>query len=92
MSWLIAILLLVVWAALYLSRFQSHDIEGWRLIQVIKKQESECRAKVESEEVLAEREACARIAEMLERDEKMPDSMKSVAARIRILIQSRGVR
>ena len=48
MSWLIAILLLIVWAALYLSRFQSHDIEGWRLIQVIKKQESEGRANVTS--------------------------------------------
>jgi hypothetical protein len=29
---------------------------------------------------------------MVERDKQMPDSMRSVAARIRILIQQRGVK
>jgi hypothetical protein len=29
---------------------------------------------------------------MIERDKTMPDSMRSVAARIRILIQARGVK
>jgi hypothetical protein len=48
--------------------------------------------KVESQEVIDERAACAAIAEMVERDKQMPDSMRSVAARIRILIQQRGVK
>ena len=36
-------------------------------------------------------QAWAAIAEMVERDKNLPDSMRSVAARIRVLIQARGV-
>lgn len=85
---MVGLVLLVVWAALYLSRFQSHDIEGWQLVKVLKAEPK----KVESQEVLDERAACAHIAEVVERDKNMPDSMRSVAARIRILIQERGVK
>ena len=86
MIWVLALLLFVVWVALYLDGFRSHDIDNRKLIQVLKTGPK----KVESEEVLAERAACARIAEMLERDEKVPRLMRQYAARIRVLIQARS--
>ncbi len=89
MGFVVGLVLLVVWAALYLSRFRSHDIEGWQVVKVLKVAEPK---RVESQEVIDERAACAAIAEVVERDKQMPDSMRSVAARIRILIQQRGVK
>mgnify|MGYP000004505791 FL=1 len=88
-GFVVGLVLLVVWAALYLARFRSHDIEGWQVVKVLKVAEPK---KVESQEVIDERAACAAIAEVVERDKQMPDSMRSVAARIRILIQQRGVK
>jgi hypothetical protein len=89
MLW-VCIVLGVVYAALVVSRQRHSNIEGWRLVKVLKQQE---RTKpTELEVVLEERAACAAIAEMIERDKALPDSMRSVAARIRILIQARGVK
>lgn len=88
-GFLVGLLLLIAWAALYLARFKAHDIEGWQVVKVLKVAEPK---KVESQEVIDERAACAAIAEMVERDKQLPDSMRSVAARIRILIQQRGVK
>jgi hypothetical protein len=87
---LLAVFLCVVYAGLLISRARSSNIEGWQVVKVMKQQE---RVKqVELEVVLEERKACAAIAEMIECDKSMPDSMRSVAARIRILIQARSVR
>ena len=88
-GFLVGLLLLIAWAALYLARFKAHDIEGWQVVKVLKVAEPK---KVESQEVIDERAACAAIAEVVERDKQLPDSMRSVAARIRILIQQRGVK
>jgi hypothetical protein len=86
----LCIFLAVVYAALVLSRQRSSNIEGWHVVKVLKQQE---RVKqVELEVVLEERAACAAIAEMVERDKNMPDSMRSVAARIRVLIQARSIK
>ena len=86
----LCIVLAVVYAALVFSRQRSSNIEGWQVVKVLKQQE---RVKqVELEVVLEERAACAAIAEMVERDKGLPDSMRSVAARIRVLIQARGVK
>ncbi len=86
----LCIVLAVVYAALVLTRQRSSNIEGWQVVKVMKQQE---RMKpVELEVVLEERAACAAIAEMVERDKNLPDSMRSVAARIRVLIQARSVR
>ena len=86
----LCVVLCVVYAALVLSRQRHSNIEGWQVVKVMKQKERP--KQVELEVVLKEREACAAIAEMLERDKTMPDSMRSVAARIRILIQARGVK
>lgn len=82
MIWAIAVFAFVGYAAFKISEVRSSNIEGWQVVKVVKKQEAKA--------VLDERAACAAIAEMLERDKSMPDSMRSVAARIRILIQARG--
>lgn len=86
----LCIVLCVVYAALVLSRQRSSNIEGWQVVKVLKQKEHLKPAELEV--VLEERAACAAIAEMVERDKGMPDSMRSVAARIRILIQARGVK
>jgi hypothetical protein len=86
----LCIFLAVVYAALVLSRQRSSNIEGWHVVKVLKQQERV--KKVELEVVLEERAACAAIAEMVERDKQMPDSTRSVAARIRILIQARSIK
>lgn len=86
----ISIVLCVVYAALVLSRQRSSNIEGWQVVKVLKQKEHLKPAELEV--VLEERAACAAIAEMVERDKGMPDSMRSVAARIRVLIQARGVK
>lgn len=80
----LCIVLAVVYAALLVSKTRFYNLEGWQVVKVIKKQEEKA--------VLDERAACAAIAEMIERDKTMSDSMRSVAARIRVLIQARGVK
>lgn len=86
----LCVVLCVVYAALVLSRQRSSNIEGWQVVKVLK--QKECLKPAELEVILEERAACAAIAEMVERDKGMPDSMRSVAARIRVLIQARGVK
>ena len=86
----LCVVLCVVYAALVLSRQRSSNIEGWQVVKVLKQKEHLKPAELEV--VLEERAACAAIAEMVERDKGMPDSMRSVAARIRVLIQARGIK
>lgn len=50
-GFVVGLVLLVVWAALYLARFKSHDIEGWQVVKVLKVAEPK---KVESQEVIDE--------------------------------------
>lgn len=85
----LVVVLAVVYVALVLSRHRHSNIEGWQVVKMMKEQEK-YRPK-ELDVVLKERAACAAIAEMVERDKNLPDSMRSVAARIRVLIQARGV-
>lgn len=85
----LVVVLAVVYVALVLTRHKSSNIEGWQVVKMMKEQEK--YPPKELEVVLEERAACAAIAEMVERDKNLPDSMRSVAARIRVLIQARGV-
>ena len=77
----LCVVLCVVYAALVLSRQRSSNIEGWQVVKVLKQKE---RLKpAELEVVLEERAACAAIAEMVERDKGMPDSMRSATRQAR---------
>lgn len=91
MECLLVLVGLIVWAALYLGRFTSHNIEGWRLIQVMERQEAE-GGVVESPEVLRERAACARIADEVGEMVKGIASLQSVATEIRMRIEARNGR
>ncbi len=83
----LGLVLLVAWAALYTSRFRTHDIEGWQVVKVLKAQKQE--SKPEPVEVLEERRACAALAASVANDPGLPDSMRSVAVRIQALIEAR---